>query len=255
MSNLTLKPPRPYVLSIAGFDPSAGAGILADIKTFEQCRVYGLGVVSCNTIQTDHAFYTIEEIPQPIVLQQLKVILQAYQPQYIKIGLVPNVTFLKECLDLIHNLVPSAKIIWDPILKSSTGFDFNHSYSDIYDILKQIYIITPNWDEVMLLTGQNEAQKGAQMLSKYIHVYLKGGHSAENPGKDYLYTKDQKIYPFRPQNKKEVFPKHGSGCVLSSALTSYLSNGYPLLRACLNAKQYTARFLESQPTLFGYHRG
>lgn len=248
-----MKKQRPFVLSIAGFDPSAGAGILADIKTFEQCKTYGLGVISCNTIQTDSLFHRLEEVPHEFVFQQIKTTLETYQPKFVKIGLVPHIHFFKEAISLIHSLVPEAKIIWDPILKSSTGFDFNHSYSNIYDVLKQIYIITPNWDEAILLSGEKEAYSGAVLLSKHTHVFLKGGHSVENPGKDYLYTQEQKMYPFRPKNKAHITPKHGSGCVFSSALTAYLSNGYPLLRACLKAKQYTARFLASQNSLLGYH--
>ena len=84
-------------------------------------------------------------------------------------------------------------------------------------------------------------------------MFLKGGHAEKKVGYDTLFLKEGKQFSFRPKTKN-IFSKHGSGCVLSSALTANLAKGEDLQRACLKAKQYTERILSSNKTLLGYHK-
>src|SRR5580704_15712920 len=88
--------PRSYVLSIAGFDPSAGAGLLADIKTFESNGVYGFGVVSGLTWQNDVEFGKVEWIDSYKIIQQISVLLRRFAIRFIKIGIVENMHVLQE---------------------------------------------------------------------------------------------------------------------------------------------------------------
>ena len=238
---------RPKILTIAGFDPSGGAGILADIKTIEANKCAAFAVCTANTVQNENEFVAPNWIAEEEVFAQLDVLLKEHQFSYVKIGLIPSLEFLKK---LIAKL--DAKIIWDPILSASSGFNFDHDLSELKEVLKGIYIVTPNWNEVKKLSGNEDAQKGARNLSAFTNVYLKGGHNPDVKGKDYFYF-EQNIFPFNPKIKV-LYEKHGSGCVFSSALTANLAIGFPTIKACLRSKNYMNKFLNSTPTLLGTHR-
>ena len=246
---------RPYTLSIAGFDPSGGAGILADIKTFEMNKVYGLGVISGNTFQNDSTFNAVDWIPLNKIMDQIQLLKNRFTIEYIKIGLIESFEILNVLISQLTSDFPHSKIIWDPILKASAGFDFHKEIEKnlLETICKSIYLITPNGSEVMELEAFTSPEENAKHLANFCHVFLKGGHDEINPGKDRLFTKDKKEFSFRPEQKKH-FPKHGSGCILSSALTAYLARGFKLHRACLMAKQYTSKTLTSNSGLLAYHK-
>jgi len=241
---------RPKILTIAGFDPSGGAGVLADIKTFEAHRCMGFAVITANTIQNESEFIAPNWISEEEIFAQLNILLKQHQFEYVKIGLIPSLDFLKEVINQLS--IYNCQLVWDPILSASAGFDFKHDLSELKEVLKQVYLITPNWNEIKQLSGNKEALKGAEELSKLTNVYLKGGHSKE-VGKDYLFF-DDKVYPLNPKNKKPMFEKHGSGCVFSSALTANLLKGYPIIKVCLRSKRYIEKYLNSTNELLGYHR-
>ena len=207
---------RPKILTIAGFDPSGGAGILADIKTFEAHRCLGFAVCTANTIQTENEFLAPHWINEEEVIEQLNMLLKQHQFEYVKIGLIPSLTFLKKIISTLNTQHSTPNIIWDPVLSASAGYDFKYDLSELKEILKNVYLITPNWEEVKQLSGNADANLGAEELSQFTNVYLKGGHQLENPGKDYVYFEEKKC-SFNPKPKKQVHAKHGSGCVLSSA--------------------------------------
>ena len=117
-----MKSNRPTVLSIAGFDPSGGAGILADIKTFEFCDSYGMGVVSSITYQNDIAFEGVEWLNSEQIMNQFKVLKKRFDFEYIKIGLIESLEVLNQLIDKLIKESPSVKIIWDPILRASATF-------------------------------------------------------------------------------------------------------------------------------------
>ncbi|MEL1239600.1 hydroxymethylpyrimidine/phosphomethylpyrimidine kinase [Flavobacterium flavipallidum] len=245
---------RPFVLSIAGFDPSAGAGVLADIKTFEQLRVQGFAINTGNTIQTESNFFEMQWTTLDFVLRSIEVLFQKYNLKTVKIGIVPSLEYLKEIVFTIKKLSPTTKIVWDTVLKSTTDFSFlnikNQSVS--IEILQQIDLITPNYNEILQL-DPNESEAGfiAKKLAEHTAVFLKGGHHPTETGTDYLYTESQ-FFRLSPKNT-EIFQKHGSGCVLSSAITANLALGQNLLPACENAKSYTENFLLSNTTQLGNH--
>src|SRR6187431_1237109 len=114
---------RPIVLTIAGFDPSGGAGVLADIKTFEQHKVYGFAINTANTIQTENEFHKIEWATIDFVLESITTLLGNYAVNAVKIGIVPSLDYLSKIVFCLKYHSSNIKIIWDPILKSSTEFD------------------------------------------------------------------------------------------------------------------------------------
>jgi hydroxymethylpyrimidine/phosphomethylpyrimidine kinase len=246
---------RPVVLSIAGLDPCSGAGLTADIKTFEANRVYGLGIASAITYQHDTFFQKVDWIALDKIIEQVELQKQRFSIQWIKVGLIENLQILDQLLAHLLSSLPEVNIIWDPVLKASSGYHFHSSISSslIKDICKKIFLITPNVPEAVLLEETDNAKENAKRLSTHCHVYLKGGHSTDEKGKDFLFTKEGAFFSFNPRCK-HIFEKHGSGCVLSAALTAQLAKKTKLRAACLKAKTYTASFLNSNSSLLGYHK-
>jgi hydroxymethylpyrimidine/phosphomethylpyrimidine kinase len=237
---------RPYILSIAGFDPSGGAGSLADIKTFEQHKLQGLSVVTANTIQTEDEFISVNWVEVDVVLQQLHILLDRYKIRYAKIGLIKDASTLKKLLGILNDR--KITCLWDPILSSTTGAAFHAQADEFQELLPMIDYVTPNWTEIKELSGENGVE-GGKLLSKVTKIYLKGGHS-DQLAKDFL-IQNERVVSFKPKNMG--LPKHGSGCIFSSALLSNLALGFPEIKACLRAKRYTEMRLLSNPSLLAYH--
>ncbi len=245
--------PRPIALSIAGFDPSAGAGILADIKTFESCSVYGLGVCSALTVQNDVDFKSVNWVSEKEIIAQINVLLERFDVDFVKIGIIENWSILTEIIFHLKDYNEQIQIVLDPVLRSSTGFDLQKKidFMQLGAVLQNITLLTPNWQEVEQLAKQS-AKTAVQMLSTMCPILLKGGHRKDALGKDELWNHGilKSTYEAKQIAKSG---KHGSGCVLSSAITAYLAQGYKLMTACKKGKQYTEQFLNSNDTLLGYH--
>lgn len=245
---------RPIVLTIAGFDPSGGAGVLADTKTFEQHKVYGFAINTANTIQTENEFHKIEWTPIDFVLESIASLLGSYVINVVKIGIVPSLDYLSQIVFCLKKHYPFIKIIWDPVLKSSTEFEFLSlkNQANFIDILQQIVLTTPNYDEIKHFNREEKnAQKIAKFYSDYCSILLKGGHNSNEIGVDYLYCQNT-IHKYSPKNN-DCFEKHGSGCVLSAAITANLALGQNLKTACKNAKTYTENYLLSNSSKLGFH--
>jgi len=243
--------PRPYCLSIAGFDPSGGAGIVADCKTFEQTATHGLSVQTANTLQTEDQYIGTHWTPVAIILAQLRLLLGRYPVRHFKIGLIENGEVLLAVLETIHAAVDKPFILWDPVIQPSAGGQLSETRfgSQLPQILSQLSMITPNLPEYALLFGEADPQVMTQQHQ--LMIYLKGGHAADK-GKDVLYT-PEKRYPFNPRTATAL-DKHGTGCILSAALTGHLARRFPLVKACLKSKRYLEKALTSNPTLLAYHR-
>jgi hydroxymethylpyrimidine/phosphomethylpyrimidine kinase len=245
---------RPFALTIAGFDPSGGAGLLADIKTFEANQIYGLGVCTALTVQHENRFDSVQWVDNELIIEQAKLLFEKYSIQYVKIGLVKSLDDLSKIITALLSWNPEVIIIWDPILKASTGFNFHDeiNVSTLIMILKQIYVLTPNLPEANLLVNDSlNTEQKALILAENCAVFLKGGHGDLDESKDVLFYQNQRFEYFA----KRIIQgeKHGSGCVLSSAITANLAKGFPLEKACEEAKKYITAFLGSNNSLLGYH--
>lgn len=244
---------RPYILSIAGFDPSNGAGLTSDVKTIEALKCYGLSVCTANTVQNDVKFLACHWTSLDTIKSQINILLERFEINYVKIGIVENWEVLLEILSAVHSKNPRAKVILDPVLRSSSSFEFHASQEETLDtVLTRIFLVTPNYEEIkQLYPNKNVEQTIAHIQSK-TNLFLKGGHLTNAIGKDQLYLTGGKHFVFNPKIKN-CSEKHGSGCVLSSAIASYLALGFPLFKACYRAKRYTEKFLSSNRTLLGTH--
>lgn len=245
---------RPAVLSIAGFDPSGGAGILADIKTFEMHYTCGLGICTSITFQNENEFDGLVWLSFQSIEKQLEVLFRKYDIGVIKIGLIENFAVLNNLLDELLKFNPDSRIIWDPILRASAGYNF-HPHTEqctLTDILRKVFLLTPNWPEAKALAaGGQDALTSATALQKYCNVYLKGGHSQTGDADDLLLMNSGH---YRIEGKKiSDGEKHGSGCVLSAAIAANLAQGRSLRQSCEQAKTYMNHFLQSSKALLGYH--
>lgn len=272
---------RPIVLSIAGFDPCGGAGVLADVKTFEQHRCLGMAINTGITTQVEDVFYKVDWVSAESIIYNLKVISQKYSIDFVKIGIIENLDVLLEVVQFLKSSNPTVTIVWDTVLSASTGFQFINELEQqkLIEALKLVELITPNSNEIKILSRINDEQKGAEYLSQYCSVLLKGGHSEEHKGIDFLYLTnsliglnfntdtealEEEVTSLRIQNHYEtsrasvseplkISEKHGSGCILSSAILSNLALGNDLETSCKKAKVYIETILNSNPNLLAYH--
>ncbi|MCM5662063.1 hydroxymethylpyrimidine/phosphomethylpyrimidine kinase [Galbibacter mesophilus] len=243
---------KPFVLTIAGFDPSGGAGLLADIKTIEANGCYGLAVQTANTIQTEDSFLECLWVDNSFISKQLKTLLERYEISAVKIGIVQSKTILLEILQLLKTYIPNAPVVLDPVLKSSSGYNFHYEAFLSEEILKNITVLTPNYDEILQLSEKKELNSKIETITNQTNLFLKGGHHPSEKGKDRLYLSNGQKFDFYPSEEK-IYEKHGSGCILSAAMASYLANGETLENTCEKAKKYTEKALCSNTTKLAYH--
>lgn len=235
------------VLTIAGFDPCGGAGILADVQTMQQLGVQGMAVVSALTYQNEDGFYGIEWKNFESIEAQLAPIVSRYHIETVKIGIVQSMDVLNRTIDLLKEKNKDVNIIWDPVLKSSSGFDFRLSpeKTKLKEVLGKIYLITPNkleFDYLTRILPQEEWDT---------NCLLKGGHNSGNDVTDLLVTGTQtkNIEAKRLKGRD----KRGTGCVLSSAIATYISQGMDLETACRKAKLYIEKYLMTGKEKLGRH--
>jgi hydroxymethylpyrimidine/phosphomethylpyrimidine kinase len=227
------------VLTIAGFDPSAGAGILADIKAFEHCKVYGQAVCTALTIQNENILLKPNWLPWWQIKEQLEILSKTYNFGYIKIGLVENPQTLEKIFKWLRKKYPKAFILWDPILKASTGFEFHRQKAITWQkLLSYVDLLTPNLPEAEFLGITDGSPKTA--------VLVKGGHLAS-----VLRCTDTLFMPHSPTPVKftakriKNVERHGSGCTLSALILANLALGNSLQTAIGKAKKSMRKFFEN----------
>ena len=241
------------VMTIAGFDPSGCAGILADVKTFEAHGVQSKAVLTANTIQDFKTFQSSGWVDQNYLFQQLDLMLSAHQIDYVKIGLIENFSLLHNILIRLKEHNAAVKIIWDPIFAATANMTFHTSIdmNTLIEICKCLYLITPNANELNGLMPENNLIDAAHKLARHCSVLLKGGHLEGAEAVDTLFqgTHQNHFYEKRLEN----FSKRGTGCILSAAILSNLALGKDLVSACAHSKNYITNYLKSSTQLIGYH--
>ena len=234
----------PFALSIAGFDPSSGAGVSADVKTMEACGAYGLGVCSALTFQNEDRYEGTRWIPAEEIIRQCGVLFRNHRPEVVKIGLVESFEVLAQVADYLHREIPDVKIIWDPILKATAGEVFHAGKPErLQELLDKIYLITPNTEEVHALFGEDVNAETLQAVVRHhgVNILWKGGHNAGKQCTDCLITPTA-VHRFTV--RKSTRTKHGTGCMLSSAVAARLAQGKALPEACGEAQVLVAHAIE-----------
>ena len=232
------------VLSIAGSDPSAGAGIQADLKTFSTLEVHGLTVVTAITSQNTSKFSKVKEISVEMVKSQLKSVLSDFDIDAIKIGMVYSSPVIKTIYSELKEI--KIPIILDPVLESTTGGILMRK--EALPLFKKLlvplsFVITPNileaerLAEMKIKTLKNVREAATaiyQMGAK--NVVIKGGHFGGNFVTDFVLEKN-KFYTF--SGKRINRTTHGSGCNFSASLAVSLAKGNSLKNAVKFAKEFS----------------
>jgi len=244
----------PIALTIAGSDPSGGAGLQADLKTFHQHSVYGTSVVTLLTVQNTRGVTRVETLAVDLVAQQLEALLSDLPPAAAKSGALGNAA-------MVEWLAAAAKsftfpLVVDPVMISKHGhplLDHSARSALISQLLPVTTLLTPNTHEAAALTGRTvetlaEARDAARALAQLgpQHVLVKGGHLEGDPV-DVLISGAQ-LTEFRAP-RIESRHTHGTGCTLSSAITAQLALGRPMPEAIDRAKTWLTEALRTAPGL------
>ena len=247
------------VLIIAGSDSSGGAGIQADIKTVTALGSYAMTAVTAVTSQNTQGIKGISSIATKDVEEQIKMVLDDIGANAVKIGMLHNTSIIK-CVYKMLKKNKIKNIVLDPVMIAKGGSRLINSNSTKY--LKKLLlplcsIITPNIPEAEVLTGYSisnkedmikAAKKIISMGAK--NVLLKGGHLKNKMIFDILLSKKEiKVFPKRKINTKNT---HGTGCTLSSAVATYLSQKKNIYNSCKFALKYVDRAIVTAP---GYGKG
>ena len=231
--------PKSKVLIIAGSDSSGGAGIQADIKTVTALGSYAMTAITAVTVQNTTGVSSVISINPKEIGKQILFTCKDIKPEGIKIGMLHS---SKVILSVVRSLrkVKTSKIILDPVMVAKGGARLinESAIKTLKDkLIKKAYLITPNIPEAEILTktkikNVEDMIHAANILLKLgaKNVLVKGGHRKNKYTEDVLLNrKEIKIF----KNKKiKTKNTHGTGCTLSSAITTFLSCGKPLKKSC-----------------------
>jgi len=231
--------PKSKVLIIAGSDSSGGAGIQADIKTVTALGSYAMTAITAVTSQNTTGVKSIVPIKSREISKQIDFTSKDIKPDAIKIGMLHSKTVIQAVIKSLKK-IKTKKIILDPVMVAKGGAKLinNQAINDLKkNLIKKIFLITPNIPEAELLTNikinsTDDMIRAGQLLLKIgaKNVLIKGGHLKSKQVFDILLNKKIiKIYKNKKYTSKNT---HGTGCTLSSAITTYISCGKDLIKSC-----------------------
>jgi len=243
----------PAALTIAGSDPSGGAGIQADIKTFTALGVYGQSVITSLTAQNIYEVRAIQDIPPDFVGKQFDSLYDDLGFNAVKIGMLSNRSIIQEVINKI-NEYKIKKIVLDPVIVSSSGTSLlkdNAVELLKNELIPKSYILTPNILEAAALTGiiinnlssmKQSAIKLKELGCRY--VIIKGGHGYDpDYSTDLLY--DGKEFKQFKAKRIHTVNTHGTGCTFSAAICANLARSIGTSEAVKASKKYITKALSS----------
>ncbi len=238
-------------LSIAGSDPSGGAGIQADIKTMTLNGVYAMSVVTAMTAQNTKGVSAILETDADFLGKELDAVFEDIFPDAVKIGMAASKRIIEKTAEKL-SFYNAKNIVADPVMIATSGASLigrEAVFALKEKLLPLADLITPNIPEAEALSGtdiNNEYDmiKTAEKLSRELgcSVLIKGGHRKDSAD-DILFC-DGRVVFFRGKRIGNT-NTHGTGCTLSSAIAANLAKGYPLEKAVERAKEYISGALEA----------
>ncbi len=261
---------KDFCLTIAGSDPSSGAGIQADIRTFDRCGVHPFSIITAITYQTATKFFGYSEISKENLKKQLDAILKTYPVKFVKIGMIPSINSLNVIVDHIKSY--KLNVILDPVTVSSAGKRLAENNLEFYiekELLPNIIVLTPNILEAQIYSGINlqnctredhgDLKRAAIGILKKMHengdlsnpeniekaLIIKSAGLDKNKIFDFILlnkkNEDGFTQEFQILDKRKVDFKgniHGTGCVFSSALAAFLAKGNSLKNGIKLAEEF-----------------
>ena len=245
----------PVALTIAGSDPSGGAGLQADLKTFHRFGVYGEAVVTLITVQNTRGVTRVSTLDPDLVAAQIQAVVEDIPPQAAKVGALGSREIVEAVArEAAHFWFP---LIVDPVMISKHGarlIDEAATRTLIEKLIPRTFLLTPNLDEAAALTGlvvedRDGMARAAEKLASFgaANVLVKGGHLSGD-ALDLLYLSGGEIREFTATRVK-THHTHGSGCTYSAAITAELAKGTPLVDAVAHAKAFITEAIRTAPGL------
>ena len=239
----------PVVLTIAGFDPSSGAGITADIKTIAAHECYGVSCISALTVQSTQGVRRVEGVDPKIIAETLQELVSDLAVEAVHIGMLGN----EQVVAVVADFLGRARlphVVLDPILKSSSGADLLDAAGTrllIEKLLPLAELITPNVDEAGLLTGMavtnlDQMREAAARLHSLgaANVVVTGGHLEKAIDLlSFATVRGTETEVFKADRQRSN-STHGTGCAFATALACHLAHGRGLPEAVLLSKVYVS---------------
>tara|TARA_B100000767_G_scaffold196429_1_gene183415 strand:+ start:359 stop:1171 length:813 start_codon:yes stop_codon:yes gene_type:complete len=246
--------PRSKILIIAGSDSSGGAGIQADIKTITALGSYAMTAITAVTSQNTTGIKSIMPIVPKEILNQIIFTSKDIKPDAIKIGMLHSTKVIDAVIKSLNN-IKIKKIVLDPVMVSKGGsklIDNKAIKSLKLKLIKRVTLITPNIPEAEILTKTKIRTKEDMIFAAHKlleigakNVLIKGGHLDSKIVQDIFVTKsDIKIFNSLRHKTKNT---HGTGCTLSSAITTFLSCGKPIKKSCELGIKYVNSAIKTNP--------
>lgn len=245
------------VLTIAGSDTSAGAGIQQDLKTITALGAYGATVITALTSQNTIGVQGVMAVPEDVVNSQIDSVLSDLDVKAIKIGQIPNADIAHAIATSLTTYYHTKKVllplVYDPVMISTSGRRLM-SPDSIFTIQSELFpictLITPNIPEAEHLLGRellcegDIEEAGEELVSLYgTNFLIKGGHAEGDVMTDHLFTVRGEMHEFHSQ-KVDSKNLHGTGCTLSSAIACHLAEGKSLVQSVEEAKQFVTEAIK-----------
>lgn len=245
---------RPCVLTIAGSDSGAGAGVQADARTIHALGGYACTAITALTAQNTRGVSLWRAAPPRLLAAQLAAVLSDLPIAAAKTGLLPGSAAVRAVVRALEDF-PRLPLVVDPVIGSTSGTRFLNpaGLRVLRDaLLPRATLVTPNWPEAAALTGLRletfaDAERAAQALHAACGcaVLVKGGHApADHACRDCLITPDGRVRWF---SSPRIVTRntHGTGCVLSAAIAAHLAHGVALETAVVQARAFLQRSLRT----------
>lgn len=243
-------------MTIAGSDCSAGAGLQADLKTFQHFGLHGLTAVTCIVSETANIVRRVDAVDPAMMEDQIRLMLEAFPLKVVKTGMLGSAEHVRRTASIFRER-PDIRLVVDPVMIASTGaslLEKDAVQTYITELLPLAYILTPNLPEAATLLSQpidtpSEMNAAALALSHTFGcaVLLKGGH-LDLPECTDLLCENETIHRYTSP-RLDVKASHGTGCTLAAAVASGLALGKRLPEAVSMAKNYLNQSLQSSYAL------
>lgn len=244
----------PCVVSIAGTDPSGGAGIQADIKAISATGAYAASVITALVAQNTQGVQAIVDVSAEFVSKQMDVVFSDLDVHAVKIGMLHDARIIEAVASELEKFKPN-NVVFDPVMIAKDGselLDLNTILFLKNRLLPLVSLITPNLFEAEHLLGTNiensdDMMEAAEQLGQQynINVLIKGGHLNGQAASDVLYSIETNEYQWFHSKRIVTKNTHGTGCTLSSAIASYLAQDMTMPEAIQCAKDYLTHAIES----------
>ncbi|MCI1681645.1 MAG: bifunctional hydroxymethylpyrimidine kinase/phosphomethylpyrimidine kinase [Bacteroides sp.] len=240
------------VLSVAGSDPSGGAGIQADIKAISALGGYAATAITAVTVQNTLGVSDVYSLPPDLIGKQMEAVLDDLQPDAVKIGMTGSAAVVREIVRVLRQY-QMKQVVFDPVMVSTSGRRLMEEDA-VEAVCEELFpvttLVTPNLHEAELLIGkpvrtvEEMLVAGKTLSERYGCAFLiKGGHLAGEEMCDVLCDSEQVHYYKSP--RIESGNLHGTGCTLSSAIATFMVQGCGLPDAVERAKHYTSAAIEA----------